>query len=220
MAENKFGVLNNVVLAYVKVAESTKKYQSEDLEYSIDAIVEKSVAKAWNKEFPKQKAKEFDAEDFKTKYKFDPPFGGDEVYVVKLKKAATKEGVVFDEKFRPRLLIDGQDGVRTDITTSRLCSNGVKAKVSYRVTENTFGIFAQLNNILVQEDDFVEYKSSKGNQGWEFGDAEVIVEPAQESATKARANKEAEKKAPKTAEQAPKTAEQASENDDDDSSPF
>ena len=145
-----FGVLDNVVLSYVKVAESTKKFQSEDLEYSIDAIVEKSVAKQWNKDFPKQKAKEFEKEEFESKYKIEAPFDGDEVFVIKLKKPATKNGVAFDEKFRPRLLLESNDGGRTDITVSRLCSNGVKAKVSYRITVNEFGRFSQLNNILVK----------------------------------------------------------------------
>jgi len=192
MADNKsqYGVLDNAILAYVKVAETTKKYQSEDLEYSVDAIVEKAVAKQWNKDFPKQKAKELDKEDFEAKYKIEAPFSGDEVYIIKLKKAATKNGVAFDEKFRPRLLLEDSDGERTDVTTSRLCSNGVKAKVSYRITSNDFGRFGQLNNILVQEDDFVEYVSQSGGVGSEFGGKVATKsEPAKESVTKARANK-------------------------------
>ena len=193
MADNKqtYGVLDNAVLAYVKVAESTKKFQSEDLEYSVDAIVEKAVAKQWNKDFPKQKAKEFDKDEFESKYKIEAPFSGDEVFVIKLKKAATKNGVAFDEKFRPRLLLENSDGDRTDVTVSRLCSNGVKAKVSYRITSNDFGKFGQLNNILVQEEDFVEYVSQSGGVGSEFGGKSVkTAEPEKESATKARANKE------------------------------
>jgi len=191
MAEKQtYGVLDNVVLAYAKVAETSKKYQSEDLEYSVDCIVEKAVAKAWNKQFPKQKAKELDAEDFTKKFKMEPPFSGDEVFIIKMKKAATKGDTVYDEKYRPKVLLDMKNGERVDITTSRLISNGSKARVSYRITENSFGIFGQLNNILMDEDGFVEYVSQGAGNGSEFGDSKpVTVEPSRKEVTQARADK-------------------------------
>lgn len=191
MAESTYGVLSNVVLAYAKLAEPTKKYQSEDLVYEVDCIVEKSVAKAWNKQFAKQKAKEYDREDFVARFKMEPPFEGDEIYVIKMRKAATKDGEVFDEKYRPQVLLDTADGERVTITTSRLISNGSKAKVSYRITENSFGIFGQLNNILMDEEGFKEYVSSGGGSaGSEFdGKPASKAEAPKESATKARASK-------------------------------
>lgn len=206
--KNQYGVLENVVLAYAKIAEPTKKYQSEDLVYEVDCIVEKSVAKAWSKQFTKQKAKEYDVDDFKAKFKMEPPFPGDEVYTIKMRKAATKDGEVFDEKYRPRVLIDMNDGERVDVTTSKLISNGTKARVSYRIVDNSFGLFGTLNNILSTEDDFIEYKSSGGGAvGGEFGSAKPVrVEPAREEATKARANK-------------PKPA-PVEQEDDSDSAPF
>lgn len=192
MAEQTYGVLSNVVLAYAKLAEPTKKYQSEDLVYEVDCIVEKAVAKAWSKQFAKQKAKEYDREDFEAKFKMDAPFEGDEIYVIKMRKAATKDGEVFDEKYRPKVLLDTKDGERVEITTSRLISNGSRAKVSYRITENQFGVFGQLNNVLMDEDGFKEYVSSGGGAaGSEFGDSKPVrAEPPKESATKARAAKE------------------------------
>jgi hypothetical protein len=226
-AKAKVGVLENVVLAYVKVAEATQKYQSKDLEYVIDCIVDKPTAKTWNKAFPKQKAKELDADEFKTKYKMDNPFDGDEVYVIKLKKAATKDGEVFDEKYRPKVLLDMNDGERVEITTSRLVSNGSKGKVSYRINTNDFGTFAQLQNILIKEDDFIEYKSSGFEPGSEFdGKAVSKVEPENEAATKARAKKaEAEKKPAESAKaskpkQEVKPEPTIDDMDDDDSIPF
>jgi hypothetical protein len=189
-AKAKVGVLENVFLAYVKVAEPTQKYQSKDMEYVVDCIVDKATAKSWNKQFPKQKAKEFEADEFKTKFKMDNPFDGDEVYVIKLKKAATKDGEAYDEKYRPKVLLDTNDGERVEITTSRLVSNGSKAKVSYRINNNDFGTFGQLQNILIKEDDFIEYKSSGGAAGSEFDGKPVSkVEPENEAATKARAKK-------------------------------
>lgn len=204
-----YGVLENVVLAYAKLAEPVKKYQSEDLLYEVDCIVDKATAKAHNKQFPKQKAKEFDAEEFTEKFKMEPPFGGDEVYVIKMRKPASKDGEMYDEKYRPKVLLDTKDGERVDITKSRLISNGSKAKVSYRITENSFGTFAQLNNILMDEDGFIEYVSSGGAApGSEFGDAKPVkVEAEKESATKARASKQ-------------KQADVAPQGDDDDSPPF
>ena len=106
-------VLKNVLVAFAKIAEPGKKYKSEDLEYVIDCIVDKATAKAWNKEFPKQKAKEFEKAEFEDKFKMESPFGeDDEVFVIKLKKAATKDGEVFDEKYRPKVFLDTlEDGV-------------------------------------------------------------------------------------------------------------
>ncbi len=187
--KQKYGILENVTFAYVKVAEPSLKYQSTDTEYSVDAIVEKAVAKKWNKEFPKQKAKELDKDEFEKKYKIESPYDEDEVYVIKLKKPHTKNGKEFDEKYRPRLMIEDSKGVRTDVTVSRLCANGSKGKVSYRLMSNEFGTFAQLQNILIDEKDFIEYKSQSGSIGSEFGIAEVVVEAENESATKHRANK-------------------------------
>ena len=163
--------------------------------------MEKSVAKAWSKQFTKQKAKEYDKEEFESKFKMIAPFEGDEVYVIKMRKAASKDGELFDEKFRPKVYLDMNDGERLEITTSRLISNGSKAKVSYRITDNSFGIFGKLNNILMDEDGFIEYKSLGGGMGSEFGSSkQVKVEAPREEATKARASKEVVKKAAKVEE--------------------
>ena len=203
-------VLKNVPVAFAKIAEPGKKYKSEDLEYVIDCIVDKATAKAWNKEFPKQKAKEFEVAEFEEKFKMKSPFGeDDEVFVIKLKKAATKDGEVFDEKYRPKVFLDTlEDGVkiRTEITVSRLISNGTIADVSYRTIDNDFGHFAQLQNIRIDEDKFKEYVQS-GGAGSEFDDddapTETRKEPENESATKARANKAAKAKPEPDDDEAP-----------------
>lgn len=220
-------VLKNVPVAFAKIAEPGKKYKSEDLEYVIDCIVDKATAKAWNKEFPKQKAKEFEAAEFEEKFKMASPFGeDDEVFVIKLKKAATKakdndifdgkpNPKSFDDKYRPKVFLDTlEDGVkiRTEITVSRLISNGTIADVSYRTTDNDFGHFAHLQNIRIDEDKFKEYVQS-GGAGSEFDDdnapTETRKEPENESATKARANKAAKAK-----------PEPEPEDDDEDQAPY
>lgn len=189
-AKATYGVLDNCVLAYAKLAEPTNKFESKDLVYEVDCIVEKSVAKAWSKQFSKQKAKEFDKEDFEKKFKMTAPFDGDEVYVIKMRKAASKDGEMFDEKYRPQVLLDTADGERVNITTSRLISNGSRAKVSYRITDNSFGVFGMLNNILMDEEGFVEYVSGGGAVGSEFGSAKTVKQEApRKEATEARASK-------------------------------
>lgn len=225
MAEKaQYGVLENVIFAYAKLAEPTKKYQSEDTTYEVDCIVTKAVAKAWNKEFTKQKAKEYDKEDFEEKFKMEAPYDGDEIYVIKMRKAASKDGEPFDEKYRPKVLVDMNDGERVDVTTSRLISNGTKGKVSYRITENDFGTFGQLNNLLIPEDDFVEYVSTGGGAGSEFGDGKKVTktEESKESATKTRATKAKEEESEKPTKDTKKTPVKKAkpEPEDDDSAPF
>ena len=223
MADSKYGVLENVIFAYAKIAEPTKKFESEDTTYEVDCVVTKEQYKAWNKEFPKQKGKEYDREDFEARFKLDAPYDGDEIYVIKLRKAASKDGEVFDTKYRPRVLLDTNDGERVDITESRLMSNGCKGKVSYYITENSFGKFGQLQTVLMEEDDFIEYKST-GGVGSEFGSTKAVkVEAANESATKARANKAVKEPEPED-EPAPKAKAKANKkapvDDDSDSPPF
>ena len=84
-------ILNNVTFAYVKIAAPVNKYQSSDTEFTVDCIVSKAEAKAWNKNFPKQKAKEVDNAEFTEKFKMDLPFPEqDEQYVIKLKNRILK----------------------------------------------------------------------------------------------------------------------------------
>lgn len=160
-------IIDNVTFFYTKIQQPSKKYQSEDTEYSVDCAVDKATAKKWNKEFPKQKAKEFDNDEFLEKFKVEEvPFPDQDCqHVIKLKKNAVKGGVETPEKYRPRVLEDTADG-RVDITFSKLVSNGSTGKVSYNINENSFGAFAQLSAILVEN--LIEYQPN-GGAGSEFG---------------------------------------------------
>lgn len=223
--QNVIEVLKGVTLTYAKLAEPSKKYKSEDLEYSVDVIVDKATAKTWNKKFSKQKAKEYDLEEFQEKFKMDSPYDDDEVYVIKLKKGASKDGEMFDPKFRPKVLLDVmEDGVkvRTDITVSRLIGNGTVADVSYRIVENDFGTFGHLQNVRIDEEHFKEYvpSGSKG-AGSEFGDDDVETrkEPENENAAKARAKK-AETEQDKPAAKAKAKPPVEDDDDDNEAAPF
>lgn len=198
MADNKqnFGVLEGT-LVYAKLAEASPKYQSKDTEYTVSVIVSEDVADEWDSKFKKQPAKKIKASEFEAKYKTELPAalkGGKNVYEIKLKKDATKDGEPFYPEHRPKVFLDDSEGNRVDITESRLIANGTYGKVSYRISSNDFGTFAKLNNVLIQEADFKEYVSTSGGAGSEFGDSKPVkVEAPKESATKARANKEAAK---------------------------
>lgn len=215
MSQNKpyTEILNNTTLAFVKVAESDNKYQSEDLEYSLNAVVSKADAKAFKKKFPKQSVKDYENDEFKEKFKIDPPFQDqDEQYVLKLSKVHIKDGVEANPKYRPRVYLDDGKGNFTDITTSRLVANGSKGDVAYRVSENSFGTFAHLEGIRITE--LIEYK--KAGAANPFGGRVVAVEEDNPEATQARASRESEKKDDNPAPSTPAAPSAPSDNTDDD----
>jgi hypothetical protein len=174
------GTINNVVFGYTKIQQADFKYGSNtDKEFTVDCIVDKATAKAWNKQFPKQKAKEIDNDDFKRIFKIDPPFESDEQYVIKLKKAAqyNKDGVSVQipDQYRPRVFEKGADGKLIDITKDKLVSNGSKGVASYEENTNEFGTFAKLKAIRV--DDLIEYKKAGGATSYdELGEVASLAD--------------------------------------------
>ena len=175
------GTLNNVVFGYVKIQQADFKYGSNtEKEYTVDCTVSKADAKAWNKAFPKQKAKEIDNEDYKTIFKIDPPFSDqDEQFVIKLKKPAQykKDGETHPvpDQYRPRVFEKGADGKLVDITKDKLVSNGSKGVASYEENTNDFGTFARLKAIRV--DDLIEYKKAGGGSNFdELGEVATLAD--------------------------------------------
>ena len=157
------------VFAYAKIQEPAFKYQSTtEKEFSIDIIVDKETAKAFGKQFPKQKGKRVDNDDFEEIYKMPPPFPDqDEQYVLKLKRPAQyKDGKPLPESYWPKVM-QKKGGKAVQIPREVLVGNGSVGKVSYDVNENDFGTFAKLKNILVE--DLKEYKKSGGSGADDFG---------------------------------------------------
>lgn len=213
MADKKqtFGVVEGT-LVYAKVAEASPKYQSKDTEYTISVIVSEDAADAWDEQFKKQPAKKIKATEFEAKYKIPVPEalkGDKNVYEIKLKKDATKDGEPFYPEHRPKVFVDYDNGDRVEITESRLIANGSVGKVSYRISTNDFGTFAKLNNVLMTEEGFKEYVSTGGAAGSEFGETrEVKKEAPRKEATQARAAK------------APKKEVEQEDESDSENSPF
>ncbi len=211
------GTLNNVVFGYVKIQQADFKYGSNtEKEYTVDCTVSKADAKAWNKAFPKQKAKEIDNEDYKTIFKIDPPFADqDEQFVIKLKKPAQykKDGETHavPDQYRPRVFEKGADGKLVDITKDKLVSNGSKGVASYEENTNDFGTFARLKAIRV--DDLIEYKKAGGGSNFdELGEVATLAEDFSDVPERQMSEAQAKVKG--------KVAEPEPDFDDPDSVPF
>lgn len=198
MAKAEYGVIEGVIV-YAKIAQYDQKYQSKDYEYSVEVIVSEDTADEWDARFKKQPSKKIRAADFEAKYKITVPEQYKKeknLYSIKLKKDATKDGEPFNPEYRPKVFLDTADE-RIDITESRLVANGSYGKVSYRVNTNDFGTFAKLNNVLFDEEGFIEYESSGGGAGSEFGSAKPVKkEPDNPKATEGRKPREAVKESP------------------------
>lgn len=197
----QFGVLEGTIV-YAKVAQPDTKYQSTDLEWSIEVIVDEDTAEKWDEEFQKQKSKKIKATDFEAKYRIPCPIEGvKNVYGIKLKRAATNDGVAVDEAFRPKVYLDDEDGERIEIGQSRLIANGSFGKVSYYISDNSYGRFSRLQNVLLTADGFKEYVSAgaSAGPGAEFGDTKPVkTEAPKASATNARPVKPAKQVEPDT----------------------
>ena len=159
----------SAVFAYAKIQEPAFKYQSTtEKEFSIDLIVDKATAKAFGKQFPKQKGKTVDNDDFEEIYKMPPPFPEqEEQYILKLKRPAQyKDGKPLPESYWPKVM-QKKGGKAVQIPREVLVGNGSTGKVSYDINENDYGTFAKLKNILVE--DLKEYKKTGGSAAADFG---------------------------------------------------
>ena len=157
------------VFAYAKIQEPAFRYQSTtEKEFSIDIIVDKATAKAFGKQFPKQKGKQVDNDDFEEIYKMPPPYPEqDTQYILKLKRPAQyKDGKPLPESYWPKVM-QKKGGKAVQIPREVLVGNGSTGKVSYDVNENDYGTFAKLKNILVE--DLKEYKKAGGSGADDFG---------------------------------------------------
>lgn len=167
------GKVEGVTFAYVKLQSGSTKYQSKDLEYTVDIIVDKATAKEFKKAYPKNSVKDYDNAEFTSKFKIDPPYPNqDEQFVVKLKAAAQLKAdapavnlvagdlIPYEWNSRPKVFVPAEGGVE-DVTLNTLVANGSKGDVAFTVNSNDFGTFPQLAGILVK--DLIEYEASGGS---------------------------------------------------------
>jgi hypothetical protein len=186
-------IIDNVTFFYVKIQSPVPAFIKTNSEYTVECVVDKATAKAFGKQFQKQKPKEVDNEDFLDKYKVkELPFPDqDEQFVISLKKGHIKDGKASPEKYRPRVLEVTEDG-NEDITFDKLVANGSTGKVSYRVNENDYGTFAELQAILVE--DLIEYKG--GSVTSDFGAVKLKDVPADQKVKQKQSDDKAADEAP------------------------
>ena len=158
-------VIEGVGFYYTKIQNPSPKFNPADgNEFVVDLHVDKATAKAWSKEFPKNKPKEMEYDEFVEKFGEANAIGTEEQFFVKLKKNESydKNGVrtPIDDKYRPRVLQE-VDGELEDITFTKLVGNGSKGVAQYEINENNYGKFANLVAIKVEELD--EYVSKGGD---------------------------------------------------------
>jgi hypothetical protein len=215
-------IQNNVVFAYVKIQSPVKSLNEGDTEFTVDCVMSKADAKAWNKEHPKNKYKSFDNDEFLEKYNFDDvPFDDqDEQFIVKFKKAHSKKGVELPEKFRPRVFVLDEDGKAVDKTFEILVANNSKGKVSFSKFSNSYGEFVQLDAILVEE--LIEYQSKGGTPGSEFGVTELAAVPKNQKVVQKQGEDDDEEEDEKPVKPVKKAAKKVVVEDDDEisDSPF
>ena len=167
------GKIEDVVFAYVKLQSGSTKYQSKDIEYTVDVVVDKATAKEFKKAYPKNSVKDFENAEFTEKFKIEPPFPSqDEQFVIKLKAAAQLKAaapaanleagdmIPYEWNSRPKVFVPVEGGVE-DITLNVLVANGSKGDVAFTVNSNDFGTFPQLTGILVK--DLIEYEAAGGS---------------------------------------------------------
>lgn len=162
-------LLENVTLFYPKIKTPSLKYQSQtEREYAVTAHVDKATRNAWNKNFQKQKAREVEYDDFVEKFGKEYAIGEEEQYLITLKKPAqykdktTGELKEIPDAYRPRAFLDDGNGELEDITFTKLIGNGSKGVVQFEVNENSYGTFAKLLAVKVDELVVVEQGDSAG----------------------------------------------------------
>ena len=196
-------IQNDVVFVFVSMQTPTKKYQSDDTEWKASGVISKAAAKAWNKQFPKQKAREVDNEDFVGIFKIDPPYEDqDEQYVITVKlDTHYQDGNKVPEDKHPKVFQLQPSGKLKNITKTKLVGNGSVGAIEYRQIENDYGVFAKLQNIRV--DELIEYAAAGGTSLGEVEEDETELAP--KPAPKAKAKEETLGEEEEVVEEAPKT---------------
>lgn len=163
-------LIENVTFFYAKIGKPAFKFQSQtEKEFTLDLLVDKNTAKEFGKKFPKQKPKNLDADEFSEKYGDQYLIDGqDEYFIIKLKKPAqykdktTGEFKDIPDAYRPRAFLDDGNGELEDITFTKLIGNGSKGVIQYEVNENSYGTFAKLLAVKVDELVVVEQAGAEG----------------------------------------------------------
>ena len=185
----ELNVIENATIYYAKIKTPVDNFAKDGgKEFTVDLLVDKATAKAWNKEFPKQKAKEFDKDELLEALSIDSaPYEADEYFKIRMKKKAnykdreTGELVNTPEQYCPKVFLADEDGLLEDVTQTRLIGNGSVGTIQYDVNSNDYGKFAQLKGIRV--DDLVVVEAKQGGGYSALGNVKTTTDSPKQTNT-------------------------------------
>ena len=162
------------VFCFAKVTEPAFKYESDtEKEFSIQVVVDEDTFDTFGETYGKQKGKAVKTSDFEGIFKIKPPYPNDKKqFVLKLAKGATyksKDGsglVNVEKNFWPKIRVL-EEGKVVVLGEGILIANGSKGQVSFEEHTNSYGTFAKLKNILVEE--LIEYRKASDDPAADFG---------------------------------------------------
>jgi hypothetical protein len=182
------------VFCFAKVTEPAFKYESDtEKEFSIQVVVDEDTFDTFGETYGKQKGKAIKTADFEGIFKIKPPYPNDKKqFVLKLAKGATYKSketgqlVNVEKKYWPKIMVL-ENNQPTPIEEGILIANGSKGQVSFEENTNSYGTFAKLKNILVEE--LIEYKKTGEDAAGDFGYSTKVqgsedFKPAAKVATK------------------------------------
>jgi hypothetical protein len=206
--EAQYGVLENVMVAYAKIAEPQDDKDKVDKEFAVTIITDdEDMVDTFSEQFPKVAVKKTKVADFEDKWKMPCPFKGvKSVWSFQLKRKATKDGKPWMENQAPKVFLEQNDGNRVEITKSRLIGNGSIGTVAYYISpgrtvktkegkDMAMPDHPYLSDLEFEEDNFKEYVSEfkEGGNGSDSGGgsplrkkAVTVVEEEDEAVTKRR----------------------------------
>lgn len=159
----KNGVLTNVYFYYTRIKEPTNKYNSADKEFKVDVVLDAASYKAFTKELPKKNFKLVENDEFREKYRAEPPFPEQPIqYVTKFNRdEVKKDGTPIAEEHKPKVYLEDQSGEVYDVTNRFDVGNGSMGDLFYFVIEHSeYGNHPKLSNIKVKK--LVQYEAGGG----------------------------------------------------------
>lgn len=156
----KYMKIDNVTFGKLSIRFPEKKYQSDEMIYRAECIMDKKDWKELKKQFKKGSFDTIDNDVFESRLKFAPPFEDeDEQYVARFsakttfkdKKTGEQKPLEDTMELRPKTYEVMSDGSEVDITNSKYVNNGSKGSIVVAVSDTSFGTMAYLKSVHLTE---------------------------------------------------------------------
>lgn len=153
----KYMQIDNVTFGKLSVRFPEKKYQSDEMIFRAECVVDKKDYKELKKLFKKGSFEQIDTEDFQARLKFEPPYPDeDEQHVVRFsaktnykdKKSGEQKPLEYDMDLHPKIY-EVVNGEYVDITKTKYVNNGSKGSIVVAVSDTSFGTMAYLKAVYL-----------------------------------------------------------------------